>query len=286
MLTRLQNHVGPAGLIVAIVALVAALTGGAIAATGGSDGSKAAASAAKGKPGPKGPRGPRGKTGAQGPAGPQGPAGSAGAKGETGAPGADGNPGAAGKSVVTTTFEGTNEPATEPCEERGGNSIEVEGSGVKRYACNGADGAKGSPWTAGGTLPTNATESGTWSFQASYEEPVAYADIAFPIPLEAPLDSSHVVYVPPFSNPDPVHCAGSAAEPQAASGYLCVYEVSAFYSEFLGLNKISGGVPISPVPGTAGANTVGALLRFTTFGQEAEEEEFPIRGFGTFAVTG
>ena len=44
-LSRLREHLGTAGLVVAIVALVAALAGGAIAANGGSGDGKATASA-------------------------------------------------------------------------------------------------------------------------------------------------------------------------------------------------------------------------------------------------
>jgi hypothetical protein len=278
MLERLRNQIGTAGLIVAIVALVAALGGGAYAAT--SSTGKATASAKQGKQGKQGKPGKSGPAGPQGPAGPAGPAGAAGAKGDTGAAGSNGtngSPGAAGKSVISASFEGTDEPAGEPCEEQGGNSIEVEGSGVKRYACNGTAGAPGSPWTAGGTLPVGATETGAFTFFEAEpaEEGTAYAAISFPIPLAAPLDAAHVVHITTAENPDPVHCTGSQAEPKAASGYLCEYSGAEFGTEYLAITKPENA------GGAAGASTAGALIKFKLFGElEAA------RSNGVFAVTG
>jgi hypothetical protein len=283
MFSTLRNRFGIPGVI-SVIALVFAMFGGAYAASNSSNGGKATASVKA-----KGPRGPKGATG---PAGPQGPAGPAGAKGEKGDKGDSGDPGAPGtgapgKSVLSTTFEGTDEPVSEPCEERGGSSFEVEGSGVKSYVCNGFEGEGGSG--GGGvpvSLPEGSTETGDWSFFTSDpgEESVALAPISFNIPLTAPLNGAHVEFVTP-AGPTP-NCPGTAAEPQAASGFLCVYQSTAVFAQFLAVNAASN-VPFGLTqPGTTGADTSGAIIRFKVFGEEALLEEIPARALGTYAVTG
>ncbi len=214
MFSRLREHFGTAGLVVAIVALVAALGGGAYAATGGSGGGKATASA-KGKPGP---RGKTGKTGSAGPAGPQGPAGPAGAKGDAGAPGSNGTngtPGAPGKGVVLTT-----EAAGANCA-AGGTKVEVEGNAAsKKYVCNGKDGSGG----GGGTLQPEETETGTFWFlgNGATEQ---FSPISFPIPLSAAAAAS--IKAAHFSTEEEgafkPECPGTINDPKAEPGALCFY---------------------------------------------------------------
>ena len=277
----LRNRFGIPGMI-AVIALVFAMLGGAYAASNGSSGKGATASAKKSLKGPRGPRGPKGATGAAGPAG------SAGAKGSTGAAGAagqDGGPGTAGQdgaNVASISFEGTEEPEEEPCEERGG--VEFKSAGSTTYACNGAD---GSPWAAGGTLPSGSTETGFWStwFTPLETEAVVetesgktkakvipangggvYPTFSFNVPLEA---APQVALVPPAPepNPQPENCPGTSEEPQAASGWLCVYADA--------LGNVS-------VPGTFGfARKVGGILFVTPTELGAE-----VFAFGTWAVTG
>ncbi|MGC1166407.1 MAG: hypothetical protein WA862_09880 [Solirubrobacterales bacterium] len=274
MLERLRSQIGTAGLVVAIVALVAALGGGAYAASGGPDGDKASASA-KAKQGKQGKRGKTGKTGPAGPAGPVGPAGPAGAKGDTGAPGANGAngaPGASGKSVVLANGASgctTNGGA-------GGTSVEVEGTPAsKKFVCN------GSPWTAGGTLPSGATETGAWSVVGPRLEETSggtfvplhiYASVSFPIPLEESLDETQVHFIDSL-NPPGGACTGSALEPTAAEGNLCIY---------LG----NGQLTLSPGEGifmpdfsALGAGPSGAIMQFVP------EQSVPAFGFGSWAVT-
>jgi hypothetical protein len=288
MFSTLRNRFGIPGVI-SVIALVFAMFGGAYAASSSSGGGKATASA-KAKKGPKGPKG------ATGPAGPAGPAGAAGAKGDTGVAGSNGtngtpgSAGAAGKSVISETFEGTDEPNGAECFEAGGVEFEVEGSGTKKYACNGTagtPGAPGSPWTAGGTLPVGATETGIWSFTSSdpSENSVAFVPLSFDVPLAAELDSTHVVFVGGL-NPDPTHCPGTVAEPKAASGYLCVYRQLAVFSISIAINA-TNNVPLDPEEvGTQGAGTTGAVLRYLVHGEEAISEGIPARGYGSYAVTG
>jgi hypothetical protein len=244
MLERLRNQIGTAGLVVAIVALVAAMSGGAYAASGGSGGGKATASA-KGKQGKQGKPGKTGPAGPAGPQGPAGPAGPAGPKGETGAAGTNGTNG--------------------------------------KNGANGEPGEPGSPWTAGGTLPSEATEAGTYSISSETGSGVfvgyASGDISFTIPLAAKLSASNVIYVKGGAGAAPSNCensehagAASVENPEAKPGFLCV---------FAGMHgNISEEEMIisNPASGAEGANKAGAVL----FELPTEKEAL---GAGTWAVT-
>jgi hypothetical protein len=267
MFSRIRDQIGTAGLVVAIIALVFALAGGALAASGSSSG-KATASA-KGKPGPRGPRGPKGPQGAKGDPGAPGVPGAA---GPAGAPGKDG---ANGKSVVVgTEAKGLN------CAE-GGTNVEVEGSGTKKFVCNGKEGKagkEGSPWTAGGTLPAGKTETGSWVIGVTLEgtsfDVPTFVPISFPIPLSAELSASQVHYVQNGSVAPAGCTGGTAAAPKADPGNLCVYQASVNSEagfKFEAINK--SGVD----PRVDGASEAGAL-----FGFHVTEFEF---AYGTWAVT-
>jgi hypothetical protein len=287
MLSRLREHFGTAGLVVAIVALVAALAGGAIAATGGSGGSgggKATASA-KGK---QGPRGKTGKTGPQGPAGPAGPAGPqgpAGPKGDTGAPGANGTNGATGPTGK-----------------------------------DGKDGKNGDPWTVGGFLPSGKTLTGTWAagegglggvdFEIETQSKVThqYVPISFPLPLEEAPEITTVwlsegLFGEPFG-PAVINeileegaengCPGfEGGIPLADPGHLCVYVSYMLFMKPGGTGKpltvrsegepqIYEGGSIIPGPNNgskeSGVNEVGTTL-------ELKCESSACQGLGTWAVT-
>ncbi len=286
MLSRLREHIGGAGLIVAIVALVAALAGGAIAANGGSGDGKATASAKakKGKPGPRGPKGPKGDTGPQGP---QGPAGPAGAKGDTGAAGSNGTNGSNGAAGATGP------------------------TGV-----TGKDGKQGEPWTAGGTLPPGETETGTWAFgsitasaapEPGFFEPGVIVPITFPIPLETGIEEGHAHFInlageeveifeegldykvvkAPQAEPKP--CPGTALAPEAAAGELCVYEskltATAGAKPVMASQLIGkpGDIAPSPIAGEpkANAGTTGAILIVGYLEPPTDQS----LGWGTWAVT-
>jgi len=208
---RLHRQMGPAGLTIGVIALIAALAGGAIAATGGISKKEATKIAqreakkfpgpagSKGDTGPAGPVGPKGDTGSAGPEGPKGPAGPT---GSAGAPGVTGPTGTAGAKGATGATGPTGTGAT------------------------GATGPTGSPFTAGGTLPAGATQTGVWSFAASKADGAGVkVPISFAIPLTAKLAGSKIIYVPASGpNPDPTNCTGTVEQPKAASGFLCVYE--------------------------------------------------------------
>jgi hypothetical protein len=211
MFSTLRTRFGIPGVI-SVIALVFAMFGGAYAASNSSDGGKATASAAKGKPGP---RGKTGKTGPAGPQGPAGPAGPAGAKGDAGPAGSNGTAGASGTSVKNES-----EPKGVNCKEGG---TKLVGSSTT-YACNGEkgkEGAEGSPWTLGGALPSEATETGVWRFVGNGQIE-QYLPISFPIPLSEEAASNMAVHYWTESNA-PSECPGTPNEPQAEPGSLCVY---------------------------------------------------------------
>jgi hypothetical protein len=203
MISRIHSKLGTAGFIVAIVALVAALSGVAIAAAGlNSKQKKEVKNIAKqfaGKPG---------APGATGPAGPAGPAGKDGSNGTNGTNGKDGAPGANGKNVVLTTeAKGVNCP-------EGGTKVEVEGSAAsKKYVCNGLTGFTD-------TLPSGKTETGAWSVGPAPGGGAQFIPLSFNIPLsEAP---EELVFLE-LGEGETEDCPGTAEDPKAAPGVLCVY---------------------------------------------------------------
>ena len=309
MLRRIRIHLTP-GTAIALIALVFALTGGAFAATGGgsdnhSGGLSAsshagvlasvAKSKAKAKTGPRGPAGPAGKNGANGAngaagaQGPQGPAGTNGTNGEKGEKGEKGPEGPAGTSVTNTPIAASQSNAN--CK-LGGAELKV-GAGTPTYACNGATG-----YTA--TLPSKATETGTWSFSTgSTEEGTQHplASLSFPIPLKAGLDEHHVIFVSyeeMFEKAPPEACPGEFngtfgtgdIVPKAEPGYLCVYEGFMAGGNVVhtgeAFNKYKAEAQISLPDGLQekGASTAGALVEFTQ-----EQGKGPSFGSGLWAVT-
>lgn len=306
-ITALREKLGPAGFTMAIIALVFALAGGAFAASGGLTGRqkkevKAIAKSFQGT-GPQGPAGPAGTNGTNGKDGAPGAKGENGTNGTsvTGVPasgsecsgnggvkytsasgtnlvcnGEEGTPGNNGISPAGTEFSGSQGTCT-----AGQGGVKFEGANTT-YACN------GSPWTAGGTLPTGATETGAWGltttvaaspklFPPIFEEHVQTVPISFPVPLSATPAESHMIYVP-VGDTTTNHCSatapngpgGTAANPKADSGYLCVYA-----------KELLQG---SPAPNTSlgngfsGVAPSGATLLMTITG-----DTFAI---GSWAVTG
>ena len=268
MFSLFRNRIGIPGII-SVIALVFAMIGGAYAANSSPGGATAS------KAGPRGPRGKTGKAGPAGPVGPVGPAGSqgsAGAKGDTGAPGA---PGKDGTSVTNTTVP----TSSATCSHLGGAEFKV-GAGTPTTACNGEEGPEGpegpegSPWTDSGTLPLLATETGTWGISGFTTEtfhPEVFAPISFTIPLVAALDASHVHYSTEASFGST--CTGTAANPTAPSGHLCVYQAHEHHTVF---------VEILRPDFLPGANTVGTMVDIQLIGEVESQGE----ALGTWAVTG
>lgn len=266
MFASLRTKFGIPGVI-SVIALVFAMFGGAYAASS-NDSGKATASA-KAKKGPRGPKGPKGDTG---PVGPQGPAGP---QGLQGAPGAPGSPGANGVSAKGVPFGPTEEPAGEPCEEFGG--VEVTSAGAPAFVCNGE---AGSPWTAGGTLPPGATETGSW-FLETDGTGEGFSPLSFAVPLAAGLDEAHTITVkkgitPPAECDDGEAPAPGPENPEADPGYLCV-----FTAEYTGTGLVVFGVrPSSTGEVEIGTSRNGGLVWVGDSGGAGK------KGWGTWAVTG
>jgi hypothetical protein len=183
----------------------------------------------------------------------KGKAGAAGANGATGATGPAGTVGAAGAKGETGA-QGPQGPQGEP------------GKNGK----NGINGTTG--FTE--TLPAEKTETGSWSYSESTGAPVV-ASISFAIPLAKALGEGAVHWVPEKPTEE---CSGSAAEPKAAPGELCVYDVpSGIGTTSLTTPEILD--PGFPVYGAVkGAGVDGAMLVF------GKAEEMAV-GWGTWAVT-
>jgi hypothetical protein len=243
MFSAIRKNVGFAGLIAALV-LVLAMSGGAWAAK-----KYLINSASQIKPSVL-----KKLKGAVGPQGPQGLAGAPGAKGDAGPPGEKGTN---GLSVTNTKLN----PGDPNCK-AGGTKLTV-GSGTPTFACN------GSPWTAEGTLPSEATETGMWSVgTTSGGPPQQYLSLGFALPIEEPIEEANVHYIK-AEGEDATDCPGSVEKPAAASEQLCIYKSLAVNMEDLHPALLSQG----------GAIMIAAPTL------EAIEEGFPIFGFGSWAVT-
>lgn len=216
--------------IAATVALVFAMTGGAFAAgkyviTSVKQISPKVQHALKGKTGAKGTQGTAGAPGARGETGPKGDPGAQGPKGDTGEKGTNGQQGIQG--------------------------------------IQGPRGPEGSPWTAGGTLPSESTETGGWSLDVGNAGDVSIPNgertaISFTIPLVKALDENHVVAMPAEATPTE-NCPGSVEKPKAKPGYLCVY-VGASNEMSLPaplILPLSAGSLLTAKPG---ASTSGAVI--------------------------
>jgi hypothetical protein len=221
----------------------------------------------------KGANGPAGAAGAQGAQGPQGPAG---ANGKDGLPGAEGKQGKQGQQ---------GEPGKE-----------------------GPEGPEGSPWTAGGTLPSKASETGTWSTGA-YTAAAGNIEVAisFPIPLASELTAPtfehssfanevHYVFLNGTNEPKevnvnwtalefeettPTQCLGTVREPTAEPGNLCVYvsrEHAIEGAGGLGGPSSDQSFEIPGGGGEVGAAKAGAIIKLDATGSSAFAD-------GTWAVT-
>jgi hypothetical protein len=225
------------------VALVFAMSGGAYAA------SKYLITSTK-QINPKVLKALAGKPGVKGAPGPQGPAGAKGEPGAMGKEGPSGKDGANGESVSSKEVK-TNETA---CEKHGGSSF-TTGS-TTTLACNGKEGKEGSAWTAGGTLPKGKTEKGVWSatIVKNFESGLAgNTTISFNIPL---VSTPTVVYVSEEEGSHAPECPGTAAEPQAAEGSLCVYTTAQDFTTFEGAEATKAGAFLTFAGGKLGATEV------------------------------
>jgi hypothetical protein len=229
-----------------------------------------------------------------------------GIQGIQGLQGLQGIPGTNGESVTSKQFKGGEEPHGEPCERAGGSEFESEPAKgkVKTYACNGKNGSGGGgpgglPKTLGKSGDPE-TETGAWTsptFASVSGEVSEYSSISFPIPLAAALTArKEVHYVTTEQQKEengeavPAECEvggvkGSAANPLAAAGNLCIYEgatVNPVAAEFH-LASIENPTVRGPVTGYA-TGTTGAVLHFYYEGSAATATE-PAFMRGSWALT-
>lgn len=304
MISKLHERLGTAGFVISIVALVAALGGGAYAATGGLTGqqkkevTKIAQAEAK-KFAKKGPAGPEGKQGPAGAAGKDGSNGTNGSNGTDGAAGAAGAPGTNGKTVLN----GTTAPAS-TTGEVGDFYIRTSTSQIygpktasgwgSPTSLLGEEGPEGQPWTAGGTLPAGATETGTYLTPLARGNEPLKAAISFTLPLASALEEANVHYILPngkerifkgevdneltFEEITSTACTGNVANPKATSGNLCIYQGFLFG---IGAELVCSNCgTIHKVTTTdIGTDKSGALLSF-------EAEVAAAEAYGSWAVTG
>lgn len=197
-----------------------------------------------------------------GPAGAAGPAGAKGDNGSNGSNGAKGDAGAKG--------------ATGP---------------------QGIQGKEGSPWTAGGTLPSKQTETGSWLFSVeTVSSTLPDTSISFPIPLAKPGEPGQAAgftkeqteEIEEGKTVGASGCKGTVAKPTAPPGKLCVYTSQEFITEESTFNSPALRV-LSPelsaldaVEGTYGVT--GARLSGVGFAGSPEAPSVT-RSWGTWAVT-
>lgn len=145
----------------------------------------------------------------------------------------------------------------------------------------GPKGDTGSPWTAGGTLPSKASEHGTWSFRGLGGKG-EMTPIAFPIPLKAAIDENHIEVLEEGQAGKAPGCEnGTAENPVAAPGYFCLY--TQLISEATLGEPGQFGAPALVDPETNGGKEVGkAGTVLQAFFKSEAEEGF---GFGVWAVT-
>jgi Collagen triple helix repeat (20 copies) len=268
------------------VALVFAMSGGAYAAkkyliTSTSQIKPSVLKSLQGKTGPAGAAGVAGAPGAQGAVGPQGPAGANGKDGANGMNGTNGKEGATGPTGKAGT----------PGEEGPTGPTGATGAAGTTGPA-GSTGPEGVCSTTQCTLPSGATDKGTWSAImlgiAAVEEEVPFA-ISFPIPLAAKSEKAFYCNkaqtkagagecenATTLTVEAGTGCTGTVEAPTAPKGVLCVYVRSEAYenAEFSF---------ISAAGGEEADGTTGAMIRFTTLG--AGETKFAIRVYGTYAVT-
>lgn len=214
MIAGVRRHASYAN-VAATLALVFAMSGGAFAAShylisSTKQISPKVLTALRGK------RGPSGATGAVGTPGANG---TNGANGKDGTNGQNGTPGQSVSASEVALGVGA-------CAGQGGS--EFKAGATTTFACNGKEGAEGqqgSPWTAGGTLPSGASEKGQWALSdvtaATGEERIV--PLSFPIPLAATIAGAQAHFIAAGATV-PHGCLGTVEAPQAEPGFLCVFE--------------------------------------------------------------
>lgn len=131
----------------------------------------------------------------------------------------------------------------------------------------GATGLQGPAGPITGTLPQGATLRGFYYLKNTAT--VAGQEFFQPISFGLQLASAPTVHVVPFGGPNPSGCSGSASDPGAASGNLCIFERLGDVGEF---------DPLAAVENQA--TRFGGVVHQTSSGAG------DLFAYGTWAVTG
>jgi len=138
-----------------------------------------------------------------------------------------------------------------------------------RNGINGSNGINGAEGASGftSTLPRGKTELGTWAANLLTKESVYYMPISFNIPLAALPEYAIIGKKAPST----AVCPGTVGNPQAASGYLCIYVGELFEGTLFEFDPNQEGF---------GVNRYGTVLGLKS---GVTEGAF---AYGTWAVTG
>jgi hypothetical protein len=252
---------GP-GVVISVIAVILVLGGTALAAVGlNATQKKEVKKIAKGVAGKPGAPGATGPAGAQGPAGPKGDAGGSGPAGPTGPTGATGKTGNTGVAGITGTT-GTAGP-TGPTGPTG---------------ATGVTGATGSPWTAGGTLPPGATETGAWATGIGTGK--APAAISFTIPLAQKIKAPniHISTEAGFATV----CPGSSPiKPKAPPGVLCIHRGEALEASAPIVTALDGSLEENEAEEEVKTTSVSGAILWWTLANGYASGSYAVTGCGT-----
>jgi hypothetical protein len=235
----------------------------------GAEGAKGATGATgptgKGATGATGPTGIEGAKGATGPTG-KGATGATGATGKEGVKGATGATGATGKGATGATGATGKEGVKGATGPAGGPIGPTGGTGT-----TGPEGKEGKEGSVSGPLSSGKSETGLWSIAAAAKSDIV-VPISFSVKLQAGITNEHVHYIG-VGEEAPTGCTGTADDPGAQPGNLCV---------FASQEQRSGAAPasITDLHGSIGSSTTGAFVQYAI---ETGNGEVTTRG--SWAVT-
>jgi hypothetical protein len=157
------------------------------------------------------------------------------------------------------------EPKGANCSE-GGSNFEQEGSGIKKFACNGTTG-----FTK--TLPPGETETGSFWLVGSPAAGLQVSPLSFAIPLSVADAASIEVHFwrEEVGKEDP-ECTGTPNAPEAEPGTICIY----FSNE---TNIGNDPLAYKPDLENPGIGTNGTLL----YRENATADQYMVGGYAVTA---
>jgi hypothetical protein len=134
----------------------------------------------------------------------------------------------------------------------------------------GTQGVQGVPGPVTGTLPSGATLSGT--FDINQPGATAGAEASTSISFGLKLSAAPTVHYIRSGAAVPTGCSGTASNPGAASGNLCIFEVASNNgnaAEVDPANPVTGGANVATTFGAAVSVVATATGSFATYGSWA-----------------